>query len=277
MIGSCPYSSKFRGIIVNKKGIVGLTALAAAFSMQVSAATAPAATVLTATQQQQMEKVVHDYLVNHPEVLVEASQVLQKRQQEEMQNQTQGAIVSQAAELFKSNMTMAGNLKGDVTLVEFFDYQCGHCKKMKPVVNALIDKNKNLRVIYKEFPIFGKSSEFASEAVLAAAKQGKYAQLQDALFKFDKPLTEDVVLGAAKSVGLNMEQLKKDMSSAAVKDELAQNRALAEKIRLMGTPAFIIAYTPMGQFDAKVKPAFLPGGASESTMQEMINQIQSKK
>ncbi len=277
MLGSCAYSSKLRGIIVNKKGILGISVLAAVCATQVFAANAPAASSLTAAQQQQMEKVVHDYLVAHPEVLVEASQVLQKRQQEEMQNQAQNAIVSQAGELFKANMTMAGNPKGDVTLVEFFDYQCGHCKKMKPVVSALIEKNKNLRVIYKEFPIFGKSSEFASEAVLAAAKQGKYAQLQEALFKFDKPLTEDVVLGAAKSVGLNIEQLKKDMSSTEVKNELSENRALAEKIRLMGTPAFIIAYTPMGQFDGKVKPTFLPGGASESTMQDMINQVQSKK
>lgn len=262
---------------MSKKTIVSMAVLAATVFSSVNASAASVASALTPAQQQQMEKVVHDYLVNHPEVLVEASQVLQKRQQQEMQNQAQAAIVSQASELFKPNMTMAGNLKGDVTLVEFFDYQCGHCKKMQPVVSALIEKNKNLRVIYKEFPIFGKSSEFASQAVLAAAKQGKYAQLQEALFKFDKPLNDEVVLNAAKSAGLDIEQLKKDMTSPAVKEELARNRTLAEKIHLMGTPAFILAYTPMGQFDSKVEPAFLPGGASEATMQEMIDKIQSKK
>jgi protein-disulfide isomerase len=257
--------------------MLGAAVLAATVFSSAHSATVTNASSLTPAQQQQMEKVVHDYLVSHPEVLVEASQVLQKRQQQEMQNQAEAAITSQAYDLFKPNMTMAGNLKGDVTLVEFFDYQCGHCKKMQPVVSALIQKNKNLRVIYKEFPIFGKSSEFASQAVLAAAKQGKYTQLQEALFKFDKPLNEEAVLGAAKAVGLNIDQLKKDMDSSQVKEELAQNRALAEKIHLMGTPAFVVAYTPMGQFDAKVKPAFLPGGASESAMQEMINQIQQKK
>ncbi len=261
---------------MSKKAIVGVTVLAAAiFSMQVSAVSVPSA--LTPAQQQQMEKVVHDYLVSHPEVLVEASQILQKKQQKEMQTQAQAAIVTQASDIFKANMTMAGNIKGDVTLVEFFDYQCGHCKKMKPVISTLIEKNKNLRVIYKEFPIFGKTSEFASQAVLAAAKQGKYAPLQDALFKFDKPLNDDVVMEAAKSVGLNIDQLKKDMASQSVKDELAQNRALAEKIHLMGTPAFIVAYTPMGQYDLKVAPAFVPGGASEAAMQEMIDQMQHKK
>ncbi len=262
---------------MSRKTIVSLTVLAAAVFSSANVAAASVPSALTPAQQQQMEKVVHDYLVNHPEVLVEASQVLQKKQQQEMQNQAQAAIVNQASDLFKPNMTMAGNLKGDVTLVEFFDYQCGHCKKMQPVVSTLIEKNKNLRVIYKEFPIFGKSSEFASQAVLAAARQGKYVQLQEALFKFDKPLNDEAVLGAAKNVGLNIDQLKKDMASSAVKEELEQNRALAEKIHLMGTPAFIVAYTPMGQFDSKVAPAFLPGGASEAAMQEMIDQIKPKK
>lgn len=256
--------------------IITATALAAAtFTSQGYAAVAQK-TVSQEQQQKQMEQVIHDYLVNHPEVLVEASQALQQKQQQEMQTKAQSAIVEQAGPLLQGDLTVAGNPKGDVTLVEFFDYQCIHCKKMKPVVASLVEKNKNLRVVYKEFPIFGKTSEYASQAAIGAAKQGKYAAMQDALLKFEKPLDEAMVMDAAKSVGLNIDQLKKDMDSKEVKDELAANRALAEKIHLMGTPAFIIAYTPMGKFDTKTKPSFLPGGASETTMQDMINQAQKK-
>ncbi len=250
-----------------------IAVVAASFSSQGFASTTNS---MSQAEQKQVEQVVHNYLVNHPEVLVEASQALQKKQQQEMQTQAQSAISEQASALFKGDLAVAGNPKGSVTLVEFFDYQCIHCKKMKPVVASLIEKNKNLRVIYKEFPIFGKSSEYASQAALAAAKQGKYEAMQDALLKLEKPLNETIVMDTAKSIGLNMDQLKKDMSSKAVQDELAENRTLAEKIHLMGTPAFIIASTPMGQFDAKSTPSFLPGGASEATMQDMINQAQKK-
>jgi protein-disulfide isomerase len=230
----------------------------------------------SAPQKKQVEQVIHDYLVSHPEVLVEASQVLQQKQQKELQLQAQNAILEQSTPLFKGQLAVAGDPKGNVTLVEFFDYQCVHCKKMKPVVQSLTEKNKNLRVVYKEFPIFGKTSEFASQAALAAAVQGKYKAMQDALLSQEKPLTDAIVLDAAKSIGLNIDQLKKDMDSQAIKDELAANRQLAEKIHLMGTPAFIIASTPKGQFDTKTKPSFVPGGASETSLQEMINQ-QTKK
>lgn len=222
-------------------------------------------------QQKQTEQVIHDYLVNHPEVLVEASQALQKKQQQEAQTQAQSAIVEHAAPLFTGKLAVAGNPKGNVTLVEFFDYQCIHCKKMKPIMTDLIAKNKNLRVIYKEFPIFGKNSEMASQATLAAGMQGKYQPMQDALLSLEKPVDETLIMAAAQSAGLNMEQLKKDMACKAVKDELAANRMLAEQIHLMGTPAFIVASTPTGQFDTKSNPSFIPGGASQQALQDLID------
>ncbi len=227
---------------------------------------------MNAAEKKQVEQVVHDYLVNHPEVLVEASQVLQKRQQVEMQVQARSAIAQHAAEVFQSKLTLEGNPKGNVTLVEFFDYQCIHCKKMQPVIAELANKNKNLRIVYKEFPIFGKNSELAASAALAAANQGKYKAMQTALLRIEKPLNEKIVMETANSIGLDREKLKKDMTSSAVKNELAANRTLAEQLHLMGTPAFIIASTPGGQFASNSKPAFVPGGASEATMQAMINQ-----
>ncbi|KTD22957.1 DsbA family protein [Legionella londiniensis] len=232
-----------------------------------------AATNFSAEQKKEVEQIVHDYLVNNPEVLIEASQALQQKQQQNMQEQARDAIRQNADQLFKENLAVAGNPKGNVTLVEFFDYQCIHCKKMKPVISELLKKDKNLRVIYKEFPIFGKSSELASKAALAAALQGKYQQMHDALLSLDKRLNETIIMDTAKSVGLDVNKLKKDMSGEQVKTALEQNRQLAEKMHLMGTPAFIVAATPNGEFKKDSEPAFIPGAASEETLQEMIKQV----
>lgn len=224
------------------------------------------------TQKKEIEQVIHNYLVKNPEVLIEASTALQQKQQRAMQEQAQVAIRKNAKALFSEKLAVAGNPKGSVTLVEFFDYQCGHCKKMKPIINALIKNDKNLRVIYKEFPIFGKSSELASKAALAAAMQGKYQKMQAALLNKSKPLDEKSIMKAAKSIGLDMSKLVKDMGSDTVKNALAANRELAEKMNLMGTPAFIVAATPNGQLKEGSQSAFIPGALSEQALQNLIKQ-----
>lgn len=225
---------------------------------------------MTDTQKKQMGQVIHDYLVQNPEVLVEVSQVLQQKQQKAMQESAMTAITQNAAEIFTGNIAVAGNPKGKVTLVEFFDYQCGHCKQMKPVLDELIKADSNLRVIYMEFPIFGKTSEFASKAALAAAMQGKYDAMHQALLKMDKHLDDKMVMDAAKSAGLNLTKLKADMDSKKVNDILVANRKLAEKLHLMGTPAFIIGATPDGKYKEGSTPAFVPGAASQKTLQDLI-------
>jgi protein-disulfide isomerase len=223
------------------------------------------------TQKKQIESIVRDYLVSNPEVLVEVSQALQKKQQTNMMQQAQSAINDNASAVFSAKSPEVGNPKGNVTLVEFFDYQCIHCKKMAPVIEKLVKKDKNLRVIYKEFPIFGKGSNVASQAALAAAMQGKYKAFHNALLGLNQKLNEALVMKTAKSVGLDMAQLKKDMNSAKVKQALAENMKLAEALRLMGTPAFIIGSTPNGQFKAGSETFFVPGAATEQTLQNYIN------
>lgn len=222
------------------------------------------------TQKKEIEKVVHDYLVANPEVLLEASQALQQKQQQNMQQQAQSAIKENTNQLFEGKTTVLGNPKGNVTIVEFFDYQCIHCKKMSPVILGLIKKDRDLRVIYKEFPIFGKSSEQASRAALAAGMQGKYQALHSALISTEKRLDDQVIMSTAKSLGLNMKKLKADMDSKEVTAALDANRQLAEKLHLMGTPAFIVASTPNGQFKSGSEPTFIPGAASEESLQELI-------
>ena len=222
-------------------------------------------------QKKQVEQIVHDYLVNSPEVLLEASQALQQKQQLTMQKEAKSAILQHVNELLTEKLAVGGNPKGGVTLVEFFDYQCIHCKKMQPTIAGLIKKDANLRVVYKEFPIFGKSSEVASKAALAAAMQGKYLAMQDALLQLNKPLDDKMIMDTAKSVGLNMDKLKVDMDSKAVADELDANRKLAEKMHLMGTPAIVVLSTPAGVLKAGTEPAFIPGAASPEALQALID------
>ncbi len=221
-------------------------------------------------QKKEIEKVVHDYLVNNPEVLLEASQALQQKQQQNMQQQAQSAIQENANNLFQGKLTTVGNAKGNVTVVEFFDYQCIHCKKMAPIMEGLIKKDSDLRVIYKEFPIFGKSSETASRAALAAGMQGKYIQMHNALLDTEKRLDDKIVMDIAKSVGLDLKKLQKDMKSKEVSDVLDANRELAEKLHLMGTPAFIVASTPGSKFKKGTEPSFVPGASTEEALQELI-------
>jgi len=224
-------------------------------------------------QESDIKKIVHDYLVNNPEVLLEASKSLQQRQQAMMKKEAQGAIAENAKELFNAGSPVAGNAKGDVTLVEFFDYQCVHCKHMAPILKELVEKNKNLRVVYKDFPIFGKGSDFAARAALAAAMQGKYMELHNALIEKKQRLSPSIILKAADSVGINTTKLKADMKSDKVTGMVKDTMQLAEKLRLMGTPAFVVASTPNGQYKAGGKTFFLPGAASLDALQGVIKEV----
>lgn len=246
-----------------------LTVSALAVTMASPAAMAADST-FTDAQKKDIQSVVHEYLVNNPEVLVEVSQALQMKQQQNMQQEAQAAIEKNVDPLMADKLTVVGNPNGNVTLVEFFDYQCIHCKKMAPVISELIKKDSNLRVIYKEFPIFGESSDKASRAALAAAMQGKYVAMHEALIGQEKKLNDQIIDDAAKSIGLDMTKFKADMNSQAVTDALTANRQLAEALHLMGTPAFIIASTPGGKFKVGSKPAFIPGAASPETLQDLI-------
>jgi protein-disulfide isomerase len=234
------------------------------------AAEATLASPVSEDQKKSIEKIVHDYLISNPEVLLEASQVLQQKQQQTQQQQAQAAILENAAPLFQDKLASAGNLKGSVTVVEFFDYQCIHCKKMSPVLDSVIKKDSNVRVLYKEFPIFGKDSETASRAALAAGMQGKYLPMHHALLKVEKRLDDQTVMKVAQSLGLNMSKLKTDMAGKEITALLDANKQLAEKLHLMGTPAFIVASTPNGQVKTGTQPSFIPGAASERTLQELI-------
>lgn len=231
------------------------------------------------SQQQAIQKIVHDYLVNNPQVLIEAAQSLEKQQQEKWKKTAQTAVPEIATKLFDDHSApVAGNPKGDVTLVEFFDYQCPHCKEMTPFVKDIMSKDKNLRVVFKVLPIFGDDSRIDAKAALAAYAQSpqKFLAFHEALMKLDVPLTKEVVLKVAGEVGLDTKQLQADIKNPAWNAEIHENIDLAKKLKLIGTPAFVMAnvtYDPKTQRMISFKnPVLVPGAVDEATLLRAITE-----
>jgi protein-disulfide isomerase len=205
----------------------------------------------TPSQRDEIGTIVREYLLKNPEVLIEVSRELDKRQQEAENRQREQAVTAHAAELFHSEEDLvAGNPKGDVTMVEFFDYNCAWCKKGLPEVLSLIGSDKKLRLVMKEFPIFGADSEYAARAALASKAQGKYWPFHLALLGHPGKVTKDLVDQIAAEQGLDMAKLKADMDQPAIQAVITRNQQLAQAMSINGTPAFII--------DNKVIPGYLP-------------------
>jgi protein-disulfide isomerase len=210
-----------------------------------------AAESFTDAQKKEIGEIVRQYLIENPNVLLEVGQALDAQQKQAEAKQRESVLKSNASQIFRSpHDHVAGNPEGDVTIVEFFDYNCGWCKKSFPELVSLIEQDKNLRVVLKEFPIFGGDSDYAAMAAIAARKQDKYWELHSALFSHEGKITAEVVDDLAKKAGLDLDKLKADMKSPEVAQILSDNHALAQSLAISGTPAFII--------DDKISPGYLP-------------------
>lgn len=207
-------------------------------------ALAQTASPFTDAQRAGIEAIVKDYLVKNPEVLQEAIAEGEKRQME-TQRLAQAAALkeSQKALLDGPHDVVAGNPAGDVTMIEFFDYNCGYCRKALGDVQALIKADPKLRVVIKDFPVLGPESLEASQIAIAVKQQLK----GDRLFEYHQKLLEAKgrvnaakALQVAKEMGLDVGRLQKDSQGPEVKAALTENRGLGDKLGLSGTPAFII-------------------------------------
>lgn len=230
---------------------------------------------LNADQVDQVKQIIHDYLVGNPQVLVEASEALQKQTMDKAIQGAQAAITANAKSIFADpNSPVAGNPKGDVTLVEFFDYQCPHCKDMKDIVDQVKASDPNLRIVYKELPIFGGASRDAALAALAAYQQGAdlYLKFHDALLSESSQLDKDKIMAIAKSVGLNTDKLAQAMNNDALKQQVDANFNLAKTLQLMGTPTFIVTQWQVGNPQATAKnPVFMPGVVTVDNLKDAIS------
>ena len=138
------------------------------------------------------------------------------------------------------NASVAGNPEGDITVVEFFDYNCGYCKRGMPEISKLIEKDNRVRVVFMELPILSKGSDEAAHAALAAKRQGKYWEFHQELLTVKGLANEASSLKIAQQLGLDIEKFKADMKSKDVADEIEQMKALAKKMGISGTPHFLV-------------------------------------
>jgi protein-disulfide isomerase len=202
---------------------------------------------------------VREYLLENPTVIVEALEALQARQQQTEQQQSRGALSAHSDRLLNSRQDPSiGNPNASVTVVEFFDYQCPYCKRMAEDLVKLTEEDPDLRIVFKEFPVFGTESTLAARAALAAAKQGKYAEFHVAIMGFRGAPSETAIFRLADQLGLNEERLRKDMQSEEIEAMIQANYQLAQQIGVRGTPAFIIG------------DELIPGALSPQAMRDLI-------
>lgn len=196
---------------------------------------------LTAGQRAEVEQTVRQYLVDHPEILIEMSALLDQRQNEAQSKAMQTALANNADLLYRSQRDYkVGNPKGDVTVVEFFDYNCGFCRRAMPDLLRLIESDDNVRVVFKELPILRRESEGAARVALAAGMQGKYFEMHRALLEMNGVASAESGLALAAEMGLDVERLKTDMNAPQVDEAIAEARTLAEQIGVQGTPLYLI-------------------------------------
>lgn len=197
------------------------------------------------TEQQAAGETVRQYLMDNPEITLEiVEHALRYKKNQESKAKTDA--LNQAREALTRGALSASQLgsvsegQGDITLVEFFDYRCGYCKRAYPALTAAVKKDRRIRVIYKEFPILGEVSTIAARAAMAAGRQNKYLIFHRALMTTPGRLSEAKIFQIAKDIGLDTAKLRRDMKNRAINDAIAKNYALARELSITGTPSFVI-------------------------------------
>ncbi|MEE3003134.1 MAG: DsbA family protein [Pseudomonadota bacterium] len=233
---------------------------------------APSDGVFTPEQNSAIEQQVKQYLDNNPKSVVDALVAYRQQEVKRIEENAQNAITKNAPEILtNTNAPTLGNPNGNIVLVEFLDYQCGHCKKMSTTVSNLINKNKNLKVLVKELPILGDASTYAAKVALAANQQGKFYQVHSAFLNTTEKLTNETVENIAKQQGVDWNLIQVSLQSSQLEKELDKVFNIAQQLNIMGTPAFII--TDLSGKNNR----YFSGAASQELMQETINNISQSK
>ncbi len=217
-----------------------LTALA----LMAGAATATDLSSMTDAERTAFRAEVRAYLLDNPEVIMEAVNLLEERKAQAQAQADETLVQAEAEQLFNDGFSwVGGNPEGDITVVEFMDYRCGYCRKAKPEVAKLLANDGNIRLIVKEFPILGEASMLASRFAIATRQMAgneAYGQVHDALMDMGGDLNEVTLGRLADGLGLDSAAILKQMDSAAVTAEIASTRALAQRLKISGTPTFVI-------------------------------------
>lgn len=226
----------------------------------------PASDVSAALPKDEFEQRVRDYILNNPEIIMEAARRFEQRQRAAEESEITAVLKSRADEIFRDKESpVGGNPNGNVTLVEFFDYNCPYCRQVTPIMQEAEKADAQLRVVYKEFPILGPNSTFSAKAALAVHRQGKYLAFHKELMLERGVADEAKVLRIAAKIGVDVDRMKSEMNDPAITAMVERNLALAQALRINGTPGFVIG-------DQIVR-----GAVDLKTLQALIHEARGKQ
>ena len=221
----------------------------------------------TEEQRAEVVEILRRALREDPSILRDALTGLEAAEERGRVEARREAIARHADALFRDPADpVRGNPRGDVTVVEFFDARCGFCKQLHPALEALLRRDQNVRVVMKDLPILGPNSVLSARALLAAQRQGRYPQFQDALLTLRTEPTEAVLRQQAERVGLDWTRLRRDMDDPAIARRIDANLRLAQSLGIEGTPALVIAGSTPGT--ARLVPGAVDLPALERMMAE---------
>lgn len=209
----------------------------------------------------EIEKIVREYLVANPEVIMESLRAYETARRQQSEKEAQAALVKNREQLERNPAApVAGNVNGDVTIVEFFDYQCGYCKRVIPAVQELLKTDPKVRYVFKEFPILGPESVVAAKAALAVwgIAPEKYLPFHVGLMQARGGLSEERIFEVGKTVGVDADRLRLAMADPRIEEELRRNLELGKAINVNGTPAFVVG------------GRLVPGAIDLDTMRELV-------
>ena len=204
------------------------------------AAQADTQSSFTAEQKAELETIFRQFVSDNPQLIMETVQKhVEDREQKAMMD-AQESLKEYQKIFSDKDMPMAGNPDGDVTVVEFFDYNCGYCKKAFSDIMKLLDEDKNIRIVFQDLPILSPTSQQMAELSLAANKQGKYFEFHKALMEYRGTQSEEAFLKLAEGVGLDTKKLEQDAKSAEVQKEISQIKEMSQVLGIRGTPGFVV-------------------------------------
>lgn len=248
---------------------LAVPALALLFAFQPTAPAGASNHALSPAQKKQVEEIIRQYLLQNPEIMVEAINNLRTREETEETKSVQDIIAKRRADIERDPASpVAGNAKGDVTLVEFFDYRCGFCKRVHETVQTLIKRDGNIRFVYKEFPVLGPESLFAARAALAVFKLApdKYQFFHDRVMMLPaRAIGEESVMAQVREIGLDPKAVRQRMEDPGILKEIERTQELAEALRIRGTPSFVVG------------DMLIPGATDEETLKQAVAAARAKK
>lgn len=226
-----------------KPAILGVTSFFAGAAISAAVLAAGTAPAGGAINKEEVEKIVHAYILEHPDVIVDSVKKWQEGQSSRQTAAAKEVIKDKHDAIFNDDIDgYAGNPKGDVTVVEFFDYNCPACKMMFKGLDELVKKDKNVKIIFKEMPIFGEQSNKNSSVGIAVAKLApeKYLAFHEGMMAHEGRITPEAAIAIAVGLGLKESDIKEEMEKDYVAKQIQQNHLLADELGVRGTPALII-------------------------------------